>query len=145
MFHTQEKYSDEALTFDNSHICKRGPTEITEFYLQSTESSEVFCGIVCTDVSMVKANLSDPNNNTKQTSSHEIYFELTDGTPVSSQVQKENDDSQVLYTNLLFQNISLISQSQLAKRTCSKNLEWKSFNCETIFPILLDSRNKSLS
>ena len=55
----QEKPLDEALTFDDGHICKRNPTEITEFCLQSTESSELFRGVVDVDVTMVKATPSD--------------------------------------------------------------------------------------
>ena len=92
----QEKPLDEALTFDDSHICKRKPTEITEFCLQSTESSELFRGVVDVDVTMVKATPSDPNNSTEQTSSHPIFVELTGRTVGVSQIQKENGHTQVL-------------------------------------------------
>ena len=88
---------DEALTFDDGHICKRNPTEITEFCLQSTESSELFHGVVDVDVTIVKA--SDSNNNTQQTSSHPIFVELTGRTVGASQIQKENGHTQVLNTN----------------------------------------------
>ena len=69
---------DEALTFDNGHICKRRPTEIVRFYMQSAESSEFFRGVVNTDVTMVKATPSDDNNNIVNTSSYPIMVELRD-------------------------------------------------------------------
>ena len=96
VFFCQEKPLDEALTFDDGHICKRNPTEITEFCLQSTESSELFRGVVDVDVTMVKATPSDPNNNTEQTSSHPIFVELTGRTAGASQLQNENGHTQVL-------------------------------------------------
>ena len=44
--------------------------------MQSAESSEFFRGVVNTDVTMVKATLSDDNNNTVNTSSYPILVEL---------------------------------------------------------------------
>ena len=73
----QVKPLDEALSFDNGHICKTRPTEIVRFYMQSDESSEFFRGVVNTDVTMVKATPSDDNNNTENTSSYPILVELT--------------------------------------------------------------------
>ena len=67
---------DEALTFDNGHICKRSPIEITEFCLQSAESSEFFRGVVDVDLTVVSAAESDANNNEENTSSHPILVEL---------------------------------------------------------------------
>ena len=73
----QVKPLDEALFFDKSHICKTRPTEIVRFYVQSNESSAYFRGVVDTDVTMVKANPSDDNNNNENTSSYQIVVELT--------------------------------------------------------------------
>ena len=67
---------DDALTFDNSHICKTRPREIVRLYMQSAESSEFFRGVVNTDVTMVKATPSDDNNNTENTSTYPILVEL---------------------------------------------------------------------
>ena len=79
----QVKPLDEALSFDNGHICKTRPTEIVRFYMQSDETSEFFRGVVNTDVTIVKATPSDDNNNTVNTSSYPIMVELrgrmTDG------------------------------------------------------------------
>ena len=73
----QVKPIDEALSFDNSHICKTRPTEIVRFYMQSNESSEYFRGVVNTDLTMVKVSPSDDNNNNENTSSYPIMVELT--------------------------------------------------------------------
>ena len=69
---------DEALTFDDGHICKCSPREITEFYLQSAESSEFFRGVVDVDLTVVSATENDANNNEENTSSHPILVELAD-------------------------------------------------------------------
>ena len=71
---------DEAITFDDGHICKRSPREITEFYLQSAESSEFFRGVVDVDLTVVSAAESDANSNKENKeniSSHPILVELT--------------------------------------------------------------------
>ena len=85
----QVKPLDEALSFDNGHICKTRPIEIVRFYMQSDESSEFFRGVVNTDVTIVKAAANDENNNTVNTPSYPIMVELrgrmTDGS--QSQVQ----------------------------------------------------------
>ena len=93
----QEKQLDEALTFDDSHICKRGATEIVEFYLQSVESSEFFRGVLDVDVSVVKATPSDSNNNTEHTSSHPIMVELEGRMAGTSQIEKREVDAEVLF------------------------------------------------
>ena len=53
------------------------PREITEFYLQSAESSQFFRGVVDVDLTVVSAAESDANNNKEKTSSHHILVELT--------------------------------------------------------------------
>ena len=67
---------DEALTFDDGHICKRSPTEITEFYLQTADSSEFFREVVDVDLNVVNTPENDNNNNKENVSSHAILVEL---------------------------------------------------------------------
>ena len=76
VYERQAKYLDEALTFDDCHICKCSPREITEFYLQSADSSEFFRGVVDVELTVVSAAESDANNNEEKTSSHPILVEL---------------------------------------------------------------------
>ena len=90
---------DEALTFDNGHICKRIPTEIVKFYMQSTASSELFRGVVDVDLTIVKPTPKDPNNIPEQTSSHPIMVELTGRMVGGSQIQEQNGDKQVPCTS----------------------------------------------
>ena len=97
-FLLQEKPLDEALTFDNGHICKRSPTEIVKFYMQSAESSELFRGVVDVDLTVVKPTSSDPSKNTEQTSSHPIMVEMSGRMISSSQATDQNSDKKVLYT-----------------------------------------------
>ena len=78
----QEKKLDEALAYNNGHICKGHPTEFTEFYLQSAESSEFFRGTMEVKVTLVKSATED---STEYPSYHFIVFDTTEGSqpPVS--------------------------------------------------------------
>ena len=91
-FFLQEKPLDETLTFDNGHICKRAPTEIVKFYLQSAESSELFRGVVNVDLIIAKPTPNDPNSNTEHTSSHPIMVEMSGNMIGTSQIQDKRDD-----------------------------------------------------
>ena len=109
----QEKYLDEALTFDDGHICKRSPREITEFYLQSAESSEFFRGVVDVDLTIVSAAESDANNNKEKTSSHPILVELVGrmiGQGTRAETKEESTIEQVTL-RLFCRGITLIHRS----------------------------------
>ena len=90
----QVKPVEEALHFDNGHICKTPPREGARFYMQSDETSEFFRGLVHTDVTIVKATPSDDNNNTVNTSSHPIMVELT-GRLAGQRMEQTDGDEQV--------------------------------------------------
>ena len=48
----QQKPLSEALKFVDSHICKREPTEVAQFNLQSPSTSELFRGVMDVTVSI---------------------------------------------------------------------------------------------
>ena len=107
----QVKPLDEALSFDNGHICKTRPTEIVRFYMQSVESSEFFRGVVNTDVTMVKATPSDDNNNTVNTSSYPILVELT-GRMAGQRMEQTDGDEQV-HLSLQTFHLAFINKSEI--------------------------------
>ena len=68
-----------ALQFVNKHICKREPTEVAEFNLQSSQSSELFRGVV--DVGLNIAKLVQTNWRKKkvtQKTMHSMLVEMKD-------------------------------------------------------------------
>ena len=63
----QECQLNEALKYNDGHICKRNPTDVAEFYLESSETvAQHFRGLLKVTLKMALPNILTESSNSKE-------------------------------------------------------------------------------